>query len=152
MAPDWSPQLRGHLRNAAIQYLSQYFGVFYKWGGDDPSGWDCSGLVIEGLTAVGILPHGFDDTAQGLYLRFKNYKLSEDEKPYMGCLVFQFRDGKAIHVEMMIDNYHTIGSSGGGSKTNTREDAIKHNAFVKMRPYDYRGMNIKIVDPFKVVE
>ena len=109
------------------------------------AGFDCSGLIHEVLQGVGLEKHGFDSTAQGLYLRFKSNK----GEPGAGCLVFWFKDGKAIHVEMMIDRDHTIGASGGGSKTKTIADAIKHNAFVKMRPLNYRGENYKIIDPFK---
>ena len=53
-----------------------------------------------------------------------------------------------IHVEMMVDDLHVVGASGGGSKTKTIADAIKQNAFVKMRPVGYRGFNYKICDPF----
>lgn len=136
-----------YLRTQAVWYLTRWLGIFYKWGGDDPSGWDCSGLIIEILQSVGLLPHGhFDDTAQGLYMRFKEKK---SENPYPGRLVFWFREGKAIHVEMCFDEYLAIGASGGYSKTNSREDAIRHNAFVKMRPWNYRGKLYKIVDPFQ---
>jgi len=137
------------MRTKAVWYLCEWIGAPYLWGGDDFSGWDCSGLVIEMLKSVGLLPHSFDDTAHGLYLRFKENKI---EKGYAGCLVFFFKDGKAIHVETMIDDYHIIGASGGGSKTMTREDAIRHNAFVKMRPIGYRGNNYKICDPFMIKE
>ena len=88
-------------------------------------------------------------TANMLYRWF--YSKSTD-KPGIGKLVFWFgsdiRSDKAIHVEMMIDNDHTIGASGGGSATKTIADAVKHNAFVKMRPLNYRGSNYKICDPF----
>ena len=40
----------------AYKLAWKYIGKFYKWGGDDPSGFDCSGFVIEILKSVGILP------------------------------------------------------------------------------------------------
>jgi len=139
-----------YLRNKAVWYLQQWLGIFYQWGGDDPSGWDCSGLIIEVLQSVGIFPHNSDDTANGLYLKFKDKKV---DKGYAGCLVFWFASsGKASHIEMMIDSDHVIGASGGYSGTKSREQAIKHNAFVKMRPIGYRGDNYKICDPFKDVK
>ncbi len=139
------PTRMEELRTRAVWYLAQWIGTFYLWGGNDPSGFDCSGLSIEVLQGVGILPHGYDGTAHDLYLRFKHLK-TEDPKP--GCLVFWFRDGRARHVEMMLDEYHMIGASGGGRTTTTVAEAIRQDAFVKMRPVTYRGPQYKIVDPF----
>jgi len=110
---------------------------------------DCSGLIIEVLKSVGILPNEFDDTAHGLYLRFKDKGIASG---YAGCLAFWLKEGKAKHVEMLIDDSYVIGASGGGSKVKTIEDAIKYDAFVKMRPIGYRGDNYKICDPFLVKE
>jgi len=129
----------------AVWYLKQWPGTPYLWGGDDFSGFDCSGLILEVLQSVGVLPHGIDMTAHSLYLRFKK----NPAKPGPGHLVFWFRDGRAIHVEMMVNDMFTIGASGGGHKVKSIKDAIKYNAFVKMRPLEYRGANYKIVDPFK---
>jgi len=160
------PTRMEELRTRAVWYLAQWVGTFYLWGGNDPSGFDCSGLVIEVLMGVGILPHGYDGTAHDLYLRFKHLKIlphgydgtahdlylrfkhlkTETLKP--GCLVFWFRDGRARHVEMALDEYHTLGASGGGRTTTTVAEAIRQDAFVKMRPITYRGPQYKIVDPF----
>jgi cell wall-associated NlpC family hydrolase len=139
-----------YLRNMAVEYIWKFVGVPYRWGGDDPmAGFDCSGLVVEVLQAVGRLGHGRDYTAHDLWTIFKPFQV---ETGYAGCLVFWFDEkGRAKHVEMMIDNEFVIGASGGGSMTQTVEDAIKQNAFVKMRPLRYRGINFKIVDPFKEI-
>ena len=113
------------------------------------AGFDCSGLIVEVLQGVGRLAHGRDYTAHDLWTIFKPFQV---EKGYRGCLVFWFNEnGQAKHVEMMVDNEFVIGASGGGSMTRTAEDAIKQNAFVKMRPLRYRGSNFKIVDPFKEI-
>ena len=122
----------------------------YIWGGDDGiAGWDCSGLVIELLQSVGLLPHNFDTTALGLYKYFIG---KFTNIPSAGCLAFWGKSvDKIIHTELCFNHYLTIGASGGGSKTLTKEDAIKHNAYVKMRPlYDNarRTNPVALVNPF----
>lgn len=137
-----------YLRTKAVDYLQRFIGLPYVWGGDDPlAGFDCSGLIVEVLQAVGLLPHGSDFSADALYERFESGAI---ERGYAGCLVFWYSDDKIVHVEMMVDDFHAVGASGGGSKTKTIADAIEHNAFVKQRPLSYRGSNFLIIDPFKV--
>ena len=99
----------------------------YLWGGDDFSGFDCSGFVIELLKSVGLFPRGSDATASGLSKMYQKVG-----KPKEGCLVFY---GSPIyHVEYCFNSDLSIGASGGGSRTKSREDAIKQNAYIKMRP------------------
>ena len=139
-----------YLRSQAVEYLQHFIGLPYIWGGDDPmAGFDCSGLVVEVLQAVGVIPHGSDFTAATLYERFEDKAVI---RGYAGCLAFWYSSNiheKIIHVEMMVDDFHTVGASGGGSKTTTIAEAIRANAFVKMRPLSYRGDRYLIVDPFK---
>ena len=141
------------LRDAAVNYLKCFIGLPYLWGGDDPlAGFDCSGLIVEVLQAVGLLRHGTDFSAAALYKKFEKKAII---RGYEGCLVFWYGSDereKIIHVEMMVDDFYAVGASGGSSKTLTIADAIKQNAFVKMRPIGYRGDKYLIVDPFKVEE
>lgn len=124
----------------ATKVAWKYIGKFYKWGGDDPSGFDCSGFCIEILKSIGKLPRKFDTTA--LYLSKRFPKVA---KPKEGCLVFY---GNPIHhVEYCFNENYSIGASGGGSKTNTIADAIKQNAFIKMRPIRKEDVTC-YVDPF----
>jgi len=121
------------------------WGLPYIWGGDDPvSGFDCSGMVIEILKSVGLLPRDGDWSADSLYRKYKA-RLSS---PKFGCLVFWGTPDKVTHIEMMMDEYHTIGASGGGSKNKTLADAIRTNAYVKIRPLASRNTPVAIVDPF----
>ena len=49
-------------RELFVDVLWNYLGTWYSWGGDDPEGFDCSGLVVEGLKSVGMIPRGGDAT------------------------------------------------------------------------------------------
>jgi len=117
-------------RELATKIAWLHYGTFYSWGGDDPSGFDCSGFIVEILKSVGLLPRKSDLTAAGLHDRFV-----EVSNPEEGALVF-FKSitGKIVHVEYCLDDYYMIGASGGGSRTKTKEDAIRDNAFIKVRP------------------
>lgn len=126
----------------AVKVAWAFVGKFYKWGGDDPSGFDCSGLCIEILKSTGHLPRKGDWTAQSLFNEFRDNTVFNATT---GCLVF-WGWPKITHVEFCIDGELTIGASGGGSKTITEADAIKQNAYVKVRPI--RKGYSKIVNPF----
>jgi len=130
-------------REIATMIAVHYIGTFYKWGGDDPSGFDCSGLVIELLKSVGKFPRKRDATALGLSQMYQKVG-----KPKEGCIVFY---GNPIsHVEYCFNENLSIGASGGGSKTLTEEDAIRQNAFIKMRPIRKNEVTC-YVDPFSPI-
>ncbi len=136
------------LRDAAWYLWDAQRDQPYVWGGDDPvAGFDCSGLVIEGLKGVGILPKIGDWTAEGLSVHLKN---RETKRLKPGCLLFYEHHHRITHVVIVWavigDRVLVIGASGGGRKIKTREDAIKHNAYTKVRPA-LPGW-AKMVDPF----
>lgn len=139
-----------YLRAVAVDYAKHFIGTPYRWGGDDPmAGFDCSGLVVEVLQMVGILPHDRDYSAHDLYTIFKSAVVAAG---YAGCLAFYLNlTGRAVHVVLMVDDMFAIGADGGGSATITTADAIAQNAFIKIRPLDYRKEPRIIVDPFKGV-
>ena len=131
-----------------IDIAMRFLGKFYIWGGDDPSGFDCSGFVIECLKSIGVLSRDGDWTAQTLW------DLLQDRRtniPTGGCLVFwKNNQGKVIHVEICLNDELSIGASGGGSRTLTIEDAIKQNAFIKVRPFRSRLNIAGFIDLFTV--
>lgn len=129
-------------KQVTITTALSYLGRPYVWGGDDPiDGFDCSGLVIECLKSAGALPRSGDWTAAQLYERFRR-----TTEPGEGFLVFY---GDPInHVELCLDETFSIGASGGGSETTTRENAIRQNAYIKIRPI--RPGAFGFVDPFAV--
>jgi len=110
------------------------------------AGFDCSGLIVEILQAVGLLAHRSDYDAGGLWDLFKTHEVPAG---YSGCLVFWFNAAKyPMHIEIMLDDSHTIGASGGGNATTSLTAAIQANAFIKIRPITYRGPGYRILDPF----
>jgi len=123
--------------------LWSFHGTFYTWGGDDPSGFDCSGLAIEALKSICILPRKFDTTAHGLYLRYRGYHSS----PEIGALAFFGTTSLVTHVGICLNDELMMEASGGGSFVKTREDAIKHNAFIKPRGINSRKDLVLICDP-----
>lgn len=134
-------------RQKVIKIAWSYLGTFYKWGGDDPSGFDCSGLVIECLKSVGILPRRGDWTADNLWNKFR----IKPANPREGDLVFWHTSGnfnRIIHIEICINEELSIGASGGGSLIKTEQDAIKHNAFIKIRPFDSRPSLRGFANPY----
>lgn len=119
-------------KDVFLWVIKSYLGTFYRWGGDDPSGFDCSGLVLEGLQSVGKIASNTDMTAATMWERFKAFSIAT---PHAGALVFYCnKHGKVIHVEVCITESLAIGESGGGHRVKTEADAIAFNAFVKVRP------------------
>ncbi len=116
----------------AIDYAMRFVGTWYTWGGDDPSGFDCSGFVVEYLKSFGAIPRRSDYTAAQLWLFFENRQYGS---PTPGGLIFYRNVGMEIcHVEITLDWRYQLGASGGGSRVRSVDDAIAHNAFIKMRP------------------
>lgn len=146
---------RDYYRNEFVSYIERWLLKPYGWGGDDFRSIDCSGLVVEGLKMLGRMSENQDATANGLYLRYKD---KEVKKPYRGCLVLWFNTkGVAKHVAICKDQNFIIHASGGGPSTDTIQDAVARNAFVKQRLLDHEVeirklrylQRYKIVDPFK---
>ena len=122
--------------SSMIEYAMCFVGTPYKWGGSNPvEGVDCSGLLQEVLASIGMDPSG-DQTAQGLFNYFSQGCLHIKGA---GAIVFYGASMSQItHVALMINEFQIIEAGGGGSKTLTREDAGKQNAFVRIRPFGHR--------------
>ncbi len=147
--------LESYYRAKAVEYIQHWIGTPYSWGGDDFSAFDCSGLVVEVLKSIGKFYDHEDYSANALYLK---YKANEVKPAFAGCLVFWLnKEGRAVHVAMMIGKCFLVHASGGGSQVKTMKDAIDKNAYVMMRELKkvakfrkgHYGQDYKIVDPFK---
>lgn len=123
-----------------------YLGTPYVWGGDDPSGFDCSGFVLECLKSAGIIGEHEDHTADSLMRKFANHLV---QSPAEGALLFTLDEsGKATHVVICLDERFQVGASGGTSKTSDVTAAWRDNAYVKIRPIRMTMGRFRLVDPF----
>ena len=137
----------------ATKVAWSFVGTPYRWGGDDPSGFDCSGLVIEILKSVGILPQKGDWTAHNLIEKFVGILTLDKDMPQVeeGCLIGYWNSArtKIVHIEYCINDELTIGASGGGSRTQTEQDAWVQNAYVKVRPINQHRGDYIVANPFR---
>ena len=137
---------RYKLATCFVEYAKMFIGQPYLWGGDDSiDGFDCSGLVVESLKAVGMMTTE-DATANTLFNKYENCLV---ETPRLGSLVCYAREGRIAHIGIYWDCGLYITADGGGSHIKTLEDAARHNAFVKVRPVSSRRDPI-FLDIFKL--
>ncbi|MEW5796610.1 MAG: NlpC/P60 family protein [Candidatus Zixiibacteriota bacterium] len=140
---------RDSAREWLVTTALAYLGTPYVWGGDDPSGFDCSGLVVECLKSVGLLD-SVDLSADGLLVKFRDYAVAQ---PARGCLVFLLdRAGKARHVGICLDRWHFIEAGGGDNSVADQSAAWKRNAFVRIRPLPNPGSRRIVCDPISALK
>lgn len=132
-------------RTALVDYLKLLIGSVYKWGGDGPYnvGFDCSGLVLEGLASIGLWGKG-DTTSQGIYNHFSptsNKKLPS--KMRAGDLLFFGKDLSSItHIAVALNPSQYIEAGGGDSKT-------VNEGMVRIRHIYYRKDLAGVLDVIK---
>lgn len=128
-------------------YAIKLLGLPYRWGGNSALvGFDCSGLVLELLTAAGVWPHGEDSSAQGIFNKFQD--ASDHNLIDFGALAFYGRSQDSItHVGFCLDKFTTIEAGGGGQRTTSFEAAKDSGAVVRIRPINYRRDLVAILMP-----
>jgi len=95
------------------------------------TGWDCSGLVVEVLKAIGLVSGQFDASAHTLYMMTKE---GGTLRPVPHALAFYGKNNSVTHVGYCISPTHMVESGSGDSKTVNLDMAIKQQAFVRIRP------------------
>lgn len=131
---DWKDDILFH-------YALSYIGKPYIFGGQNGIvGFDCSGLVVELMRSCGQLGNGVDLSAQGLFDHFERGKSTYISCPRFGSLVF-FGESKSkiTHVGFCLDRYRMVEAGGGHPTTVNVEEAIKDNAFIRVRPVNMRS-------------
>lgn len=125
-----------HLEAFMMTALS-YHGQWYRWGGDDPAGFDCSGLVVECLKAIGELAEAQDGSANDIW---GMYRHKEIERPREGALVFYLdKNNRAYHVGICLNEIYCLTADGGDETTTSVERAREQNAFIKIRKISKRS-------------
>lgn len=123
------------------EYALKFVGRPYIWGGDGSGkcggGFDCSGLVLECLWALGVVPSG-DKTAQGIHDAIMDKSGHVVPRMYVAAndLLFFGKDTKHItHVAVALDNCLMVEAGGGGSKCTSPD---KSTGMVRVRPISWR--------------
>lgn len=119
---------------AVVAYAMSFLGTPYSYGGDGPWGIDCSGLVIEVMKSVGVLPPHFRTSAHELYKTLGTMGHPHVSTCEEGAIAFFGLPQHISHVAICKDDQFIIEAGGGSSSVITLDDAKKTNSFVRIRP------------------
>ncbi len=125
--------------------------VPYIWGGNDPvkdEGLDCSGFIGYLFREIGVLPEGYDNTADGYYRKYLEQAVDD---PRRGCLVFYGKENKPVtHMMLCLTPTVCVGAVRGNKWTDTVARAKQNNARVDIRSINYRADLKGYADPFEI--
>lgn len=127
-------------RDILWAWVQAQLNIPYVWGGDDPSGYDCSGIAQEFYKIVGIDPPG-DQTAADYFRMFTvptNGRIVRGEPPRFGDMAF-YGLAQVTHIGVCMNSLILFEEGGGGSDNRLPSDAAKNNAFARFRPIHARA-------------
>lgn len=129
-------------REALVSYLLKFIGEPYKWTGNGKhrEGFDCSGLICEGLWSIGAIDRT-DRTAQSLYDHFKGHSDGLIYQPYGNLLFFGKDTASITHVGLSINAFQYIEAGGGDSRD--------LDGMVRLRPQWQRSDLVATIDFIK---
>lgn len=122
----------GSQRERFLEVALSQIGKPYKWAGNGPKSFDCSGLCVYAGIESGLFNKGFDTNANGLCKLCKSVTVPED-----GDLVFYSRSKEDLninHVMIVLKRGFILGcfgASGGDQRTTSIDAAMKQDAYVK---------------------
>ena len=124
-------------REGVVQFVKEFIGYPYYWGGRSPKGFDCSGLMqsVFSLIDVALPRDSWMQHQQGKYIS------DRPENAQAGDLYFFAEDGKKItHVGMAVGNIGIIHSRGfvrrnSLDKKSTDYSEDLYNSFVDVRTF-----------------
>lgn len=108
------PALRQHIIESALGQL----GRPYRYGGRDPSGFDCSGLVQYAYSEAGLLAPR-DTRSQ----REAGKRVAFDDAQPADLLFYRFEHGGGLHVGLYIGDGRMIHAPASGKKVSLVEVA-----------------------------
>ena len=126
-----------------VEYAKCFIGRPYIWGGDgsgkSDGGFDCSGLVVECLQAVGVLANGSDFTAKALYNHLLSHgwvNVPRGLETASDLCFWGKSEASITHVSIAIGSRQHIEAGRGASGSKT---AATSNGMVRVRPLSSRG-------------
>lgn len=130
------------------EYLLRFIGHPYIWGGNGSGschgGFDCSGLVLEGLWALGLYGGG-DVTAQTLCdtLAQTGWNRVPSSRIKANDIIFFGKSRNQItHVSVAVTDKLMVEAGGGGSKCSSE---TKSTGFVRVRPINTRRDLVEVL-------
>jgi cell wall-associated NlpC family hydrolase len=140
--------------------LRGFIGSAYYWpagpavqtGNDDPVvGFDCSGLVSEGLRSIGAIG-AYERLSSGqIAERFAACRLwrkgSMKAPPLQAgdILVYGSSAADLYHVAVAVSDWQIIEAGGGRQGIDTPAEAAAANAFVRLRPATFRDGELQLI-------